>query len=183
MSTNREIFPIFHLPRELRDLIYVSLLQSLTTYTLPSGFKLHATHLPHPHLLLLSRQFKDEYTSLSRELSNLTIHDHCLGGSGYQLPQLPREVLGIQRVIFNVACTGFRDAAGEVEFHDRWVRGLLGQMKSDKKVGIRLHMGSGIRAGEYEASLLWSGCWTQGLEGLEVSTVRERIGWGTDVSM
>lgn len=183
MSTSpdkKTIFPIFSLPRELRDLLYSHLLTPLQTYALPSGFKLHATHLPHPSHLLLSKTFTHEYLSLARKLSVLTIHDHCLGGSGYQLPTLPKEVLGIERVRFNVACTAWRDAAGEVEFHDGWVRGLVGQMRGEGRGGARavsvyLHLGTGLRAGEYESALLWSGCWTTGLAGLDVCCILNTV--------
>lgn len=171
MSQNSNIFPIFELARELRDLIYYHLLTQIKTYSLSSGFKLTATHLPQPHLLLLSRDFRQEYLSVASILTTLTINDHCLGGSGYQLPSLPKEVLGIEKVRFNVACTAWKDAAGEIEFHDGWIRGLLGQMRvkgGGGKVAIHMHFGSNISAIEYETALTRSGCWTTELPGVEV---------------
>lgn len=171
MSKSSDIFPIFELARELRDLIYHHSLTPVKTYSLPSGFKLTATHLPQPKLLLLSHQLTEEYLSVASKLTTLTIDDHCLGGSGYQLPSLPKEVLGVERVKFNVACTAWRDAAGEIEFHDGWIRGLLGQMREKSgggKVSIHMHFGSNISAIEYEAALTWSGCWTTELADLDV---------------
>ncbi|KAK4498734.1 hypothetical protein PRZ48_009244 [Zasmidium cellare] len=170
MSQDPKIFPIFHLARELRDLIYFHLLDPVQKWSLANGFKLNATHLPRRELLLLSHQFTDEYLSIASKLTTLTIHDHCLGGSGYQLPSLPKEVLAIENVKFNVACTAWRDAAGEVEFHDGWIKGMLGQMRErggGGKVAIHMHFGSGISAAEYEAALTWSGCWTTEMEGLD----------------
>ncbi|KAF1976577.1 hypothetical protein BU23DRAFT_30083 [Bimuria novae-zelandiae CBS 107.79] len=73
--TMQNIFPFFHLPRELRDFIYE---ESLITFEEQrmSQLQIRATDVPPTNLLLVSHQLHDELTLYARTRSKLLIYDH-----------------------------------------------------------------------------------------------------------
>lgn len=154
-------FPFFHLAAELRELIYLELLQT-KTLILPNNLHLEAHNLPSTSLLLLNRQSHSEYSSLSSKNSLLIINDSpraTKNPNSFQLT-LPPQARRIEKVRFNLACTHFtKDAVAELDFHHTWTRQILQQLDRCEVVRIDIHLAAGVKAKDYEAALNWSGYW------------------------
>lgn len=165
-------FPFFHLAAELRELIYLELLQT-KTLILPNNLHLEAHNLPSMSLLLLNRQFHAEYSSLAFKNSYLVIKDSpraTKNPNSFQLT-LPPQARRIGKVQFNLACTHFtKDAVAELDFHHTWTRQILAQLDYCASVCIDIHLAAGVKAKDYEAALNWSGYWCDlaGLKELRV---------------
>lgn len=165
-------FPFFHLAAELRELIYLELLQT-KTLLLPNNLHLEAHNLPSTSLLLLNHQFNSEYSSLSSKNSLLIINDspRATKNPNSFLLTLPPQARRIEKVQFNLACTHFtHDAVAELDFHHTWTRQILGQLDCCASVRVDIHLAAGVKAKDYEAALNWSGYWCDiaALKGMRV---------------
>lgn len=95
-NRTRDIFDFFGLPRELRDFVYEYSLTGSHAFQLSedarddSYLSIRADHLPVTNLLLVNRQFREEYADAANGKSALVMEDHLEDVNGLLTPKLPQ---------------------------------------------------------------------------------------------
>ncbi|WPB01453.1 uncharacterized protein RHO25_006079 [Cercospora beticola] len=91
---------LFSLARELRDQIYLEILLSTPPVSLSLSNRVHleATCHPLPNVLLINKQFSDEYLSLSLKLSTLKISNHISSNTFSDLA--PHRIFSPDEIIY-----------------------------------------------------------------------------------
>lgn len=179
--------PFFSLPRELRDLIYISLLTTDKRH-FKCGTQLCTHNASLPHILLISKPFTHEYLETTSKLASLDVtfrprldipelifHPSIKRG---KIPPLPKSVTRVEKVVFELEILDPRAIGQEIWVGEEWVVDVLSHIKEDSKVSCDFVLRTGLCAFEVEREICWSGFWTlmEGLDGLRIW--RERTARG-----
>lgn len=101
-----ETFDFFHLSRELRDLVYEHALVPETWKRFNRGIRTRVEHFPSAALLLVNRQFREEYVAASHRCTSLTIVD--VASDMEDLDHAPRDFEAMPRHLQRVHSIDFR---------------------------------------------------------------------------
>jgi hypothetical protein len=146
MAASHEIFDFFGLPRELRDVIYVLCLVDTPFREFDNkcaedesedGFKAQLRDAPVTELLLVNRQFSEEYRSSAKLVQKLFVEDHIESQTHdpyFKAETLPSAMKVIARAHFELSirftetchiepehCRVHKD----INLHMRWIPALL----------------------------------------------------------
>lgn len=149
-----QVFDFFHLPRELRDEVYINLATDITLVSgslsdgARRGIQVLVGNGPVPKLLRLNHQFKDEYGKQIERMQVLTFKD--LGGT---LTQPSQPIANAQPSIFTKVelnllalctpdtCTAeWCDGAEDISTHIIWTNNTLTNLTRLEEVVIRLYV-------------------------------------------
>ena len=153
-------FRLFALPRELRDLLYRAMLMGSQTKDVSDVncdcVTIRAKHLPESDLLVLDRQFEQEYREASSRLdAMLVVRDYYIAGiDNFTAPLLvPLRLLSLRRLELNLRfdkdqgcgtltprrCTGCELGAASYR-HLLWTTDLIQRMPTLQYLNINIHV-------------------------------------------
>lgn len=155
--SQRDIFPFFKLPRELRDSVYD---ECCCTRRIRASFwepELNASGVASPHLFAVSRQFAEEYTlRVEKYAPTLDISEvDIVTPEPFKLPRVYCRKVAVLKL--NIWTPGL----DYLTMSGTWVESVLSQMKGLQSVYIRLACDSNDSLVSAYAEELNSSFWTR----------------------
>ncbi|KAF7198610.1 hypothetical protein HII31_00349 [Pseudocercospora fuligena] len=176
-QADRSIFPFFKLARELRDQIYDECLED-RTMRIRGKFGCRAEHVARVNLLLVSRQFKSEYSESAVEKTKMTITyiPQVVYRSSRRTPPasmrfgLPLASLHVRFVRLNLACYRLLSEPIQLRVHRLCVEDLVRLLPSLRALIIRVSFEGSLGLLPELIGDLNQGAWLklQALKSLEV---------------
>ncbi|KAF2161884.1 hypothetical protein M409DRAFT_58665 [Zasmidium cellare ATCC 36951] len=100
---SRDVFPFFELPLEMRDMIYADSLQDVRGNLKCGGLKYKFSNMPRANLLLVSKQFGQEYKARARKTKKtLLLEDTHDTGNSHAL-KLPGPTAAYTTITLNIS--------------------------------------------------------------------------------
>ncbi|KAI7337466.1 hypothetical protein KC315_g2299 [Hortaea werneckii] len=153
-------FNFFNLPRELRDSIYDESLIFKRKFEDQSGVRLRGRRLVQIHLLLINRQFRDEYLERAEKKTCLVIVDRDrYHGEPLKLPAIMKYTRKLE-LHLALACdvpdhiVSRCKVTQEVRMHRKWIGNLCDQMQHLESVKINVLIDAHEHVTECEKSIL-----------------------------
>ncbi|KAI7212189.1 hypothetical protein KC333_g7253 [Hortaea werneckii] len=153
-------FNFFNLPRELRDSIYDESLIFKRKFEDQSGVRIRGRRLVQIHLLLINRQFRDEYLERAEKKTCLVIVDRDrYHGESLKLPAIMKYTRKLE-LHLALACDvpdhilSRCKVTQEVRMHRKWIGNLCDQMKHLESVKIHVLIDAHEHVTECEGHIL-----------------------------
>ncbi|EMC94949.1 hypothetical protein BAUCODRAFT_519967 [Baudoinia panamericana UAMH 10762] len=148
ISKDDGIFRFFDLPREMRDQIYDESLTFKQKYQSQHGIRLRGRRVVNPALLLVSKQFHQEYVERADRKTTLVIVDrNVYHGELLEVSKLPKQLTCATKLEIHLAlaCNGEADhitngcrVLKELRMHRKWIVDLVRKMRRIGAIEIKV---------------------------------------------
>lgn len=141
-----QTFDFFGLSRELRDLVYEHALVPEKWKRFNRGIRTRVERFTSTNLLLVSRQFREEYTATSRRCTSLTVVDVAskiqdLDHTAFDFETMPVSLRRVRSIDFRLwlapkASDETQAARVEWRSHTMWLRDFLCCVRPSQGVSL-----------------------------------------------